>query len=52
MFLSCNIARCTIVEFSREAWPYILSMAVVVVILAFFPKIVLWLPHVVMDYPW
>lgn len=52
MFLTCNIAQCSIVEFSHEAWPYILAMGVVVVILAFFPKIVLWLPHVVMDYPW
>ena len=52
MFLSCNIAQCTILQFSREAWPYIITMGVVVVILAFFPKIVLWLPHVFMDYPW
>ena len=50
MFLSCNIARCSILEFTREAWPYILSMAVVVVVLALFPEIVLWLPQVIMEY--
>ena len=50
MFLSCNIARCSIMEFTREAWPYILSMAVVVVLLALFPEIVLWLPAVIMGY--
>ena len=50
MFLSCNIARCSIIEFTREAWPYILAMAAVVVVLALFPEIVLWLPNVVMGY--
>ena len=50
MFLSCNIARCTIMEFTREAWPYILTMAAVIVILALFPGIVLWLPGILMGY--
>ena len=50
MFLSCNIARCSIMEFTREVWPYILAMAVVVVVLALFPEIVLWLPRVIMGY--
>ena len=50
MFLSCNIARCSIMEFTREAWPYILAMAVVVVVLALFPEIVLWLPRFIMGY--
>ena len=50
MFLTCNIARCSIIEFTREAWPYILAMAVVVVVLALFPEIVLWLPRTMMGY--
>ena len=50
MFLSCNIARCSIMDFTREVWPYILAMAVVVVVLALFPEIVLWLPQVIMGY--
>ena len=50
MFLSCNIARCSIMEFAREAWPYILAMAVVIVVLAVFPGIVLWLPQIIMGY--
>jgi len=52
MFLSCSIAGCRIGEFSLEVWPFVLAMTVVVVGLALFPGIVLWLPHVLMDYPW
>jgi C4-dicarboxylate transporter DctM subunit len=48
MFLSCNIAGCTIPQFAREAWPYILSIGTVLLILTWFPEIVLWLPNLVM----
>jgi TRAP-type C4-dicarboxylate transport system permease large subunit len=51
MFLSCNIAGCSIAAFTREVWPYLIALTLVILLLALFPQIVLWLPHVVMDYP-
>ena len=51
MFLSCNIAECSMVDFAKEVWPYILSMAIVIIVLSIFPQIVLWLPNVIMNYP-
>ena len=51
MFLSCNIAECSMVDFAKEVWPYILAMATVIIVLTIFPQIVLWLPNVIMNYP-
>ena len=51
MFLSCNIAECSMVDFAKEVWPYILSMAIVIIVLSIFPQIVLWLPNIIMNYP-
>ena len=48
MFLSCNMAGCSIPEFGRTAVPYIVAMAALLLFLTYFPGVVVWLPNLVM----
>ncbi len=45
MYTACSLLKCPIETYTRDAIPYIISVLVVVVILAVFPQIVLFLPN-------
>lgn len=45
MFISSSIAKVSIEEISIQAIPFVLVQLFVVVLLAFFPELVLWLPE-------
>ncbi|MFD1008483.1 TRAP transporter large permease [Oceanisphaera ostreae] len=45
MFISSSIAKVSIEEISVQAIPFVLVQVFVVVLLAFFPELVLWLPE-------
>ena len=45
MFISSSIAKVSIEEISIQAIPFVLVQVFVVVLLAFFPELVLWLPE-------
>lgn len=48
MFLMCRMANITIEQFAREAAPFIGGLIVVILLLVFFPQIVLYLPDLLM----
>lgn len=48
MFVLCGISRCTIWEFSREVWPFILALIVVLILTTYIPALVLFLPNLLM----
>jgi len=48
MFVSCRIAGCSIAEFTKTAWPYIVLLISVLMVLTFVPSITLWLPNTFM----
>jgi tripartite ATP-independent transporter DctM subunit len=48
MFIACRIARIQIVEYAREVWPFVLALVVVLLLVTFFPIVVLFLPNLVM----
>ena len=48
MFLMCNMSGVTIEEYSRESIPFIAILVGTIVLLIFFPQLVLWLPGVLM----
>ena len=48
MFVLIGISRCSMVEFAREAWPYILILVVALIAMTYIPTIVLFLPNLLM----
>jgi tripartite ATP-independent transporter DctM subunit len=48
MFVLMGISRCTMVEFSREAWPYIAILVVALGLMTYVPGLVLFLPNLLM----
>jgi C4-dicarboxylate transporter DctM subunit len=48
MFVLCGISRCSIPEFSRAAWPFILALIVVLLLITYIPALVLFVPNLLM----
>lgn len=47
MFTVCGITGCSIQEFIKEVWPFILAIFIVLIIITYFPAIVLFLPNLI-----
>ena len=47
MFTVCGITRCSIEEFIKEVWPFILAILVVLILITYVPAIVLFLPNLI-----
>lgn len=45
MFTVCGITRCSIQEFIKEVWPFILAILIVLILITYVPSIVLFLPN-------
>jgi C4-dicarboxylate transporter DctM subunit len=48
MFVLIGISRCSMTEFVREAWPYILIVTLALLAMTYIPSIVLFLPNLLM----
>jgi len=48
MFITCRIARIQVAEFAREIWPFVIALVAVLLMVTYFPAIVLFLPNLVM----
>ena len=48
MFVLMGISRCSMVEFAREAWPYIAILVVALILMTYIPALVLFLPDLLM----
>jgi tripartite ATP-independent transporter DctM subunit len=48
MYVVCAIARISIAEFTREAWPFLIALLFALFTVTFIPGLVLWLPNYVM----
>lgn len=48
MFVLMGISRCSMADFSREAWPYIIILVIALIVMTYIPGIVLWLPNLLM----
>jgi TRAP-type transport system large permease protein len=47
MYSTCTILKCPIETYTREALPFIISIVILLVVLALFPQISLFLPNLV-----
>jgi hypothetical protein len=48
MFIACRIANIQIWEFAREVWPFVIALIGVLLVVTYFPSVVLFLPNLVM----
>jgi TRAP-type C4-dicarboxylate transport system permease large subunit len=48
MFAMIALAKTTMAAFSREAWPFITALILVLLTITVFPPLVTWLPSVLM----
>lgn len=49
MFITCSIAKCDIKSFTKEVFPFFLVLCISITTMIYFPKIVLFLPAMVMN---
>ena len=45
LFVMSSLTRVPLIEIIREVWPFVLTLTVVLLILTWFPQIILFLPH-------
>jgi tripartite ATP-independent transporter DctM subunit len=45
MYVVCGIGKISMLEFSREIWPFILALALALALVTFVPGIAMWLPN-------
>ena len=48
MFVLMGISRCSMAEFSREAWPYVLLLVAALLLMTYVPGVILFLPNLLM----
>jgi len=48
MYVTTRIAGCSIVDFVKEIWQYLILLAILLLALAFIPELTLWLPKTLM----
>ena len=48
MFIVARLAECSVEEYTKEAWPFLVALTVVAVLMALVPQIVTFLPDLVM----
>lgn len=44
MFIVCAISKVTVVQYTREAWPFLLALLLVLLLITYVPQTVLFLP--------
>ena len=47
MYSVCSIMECSVGEYLREGWPFLVGVLLVVILLVLFPQIVLFLPNLI-----
>ncbi len=48
MYILCNITKVTTVQFSREIWPFVIALVIVLFVVTYVPALVLFVPDLVM----
>jgi C4-dicarboxylate transporter DctM subunit len=49
MFITCAIAKCPVGEFTRESWPFILALVILLMVITYVPELTLFLPRLLMN---
>jgi tripartite ATP-independent transporter DctM subunit len=49
MFIVCSIAKISIWEFTKEVWPFLLTLCLALLVITYLPQTVLFLPKLLID---
>lgn len=49
MYVALSFAKCSVVEFTKEIWPFLLVLIALLVLFALVPEIVLYLPNLLLE---
>jgi TRAP-type C4-dicarboxylate transport system permease large subunit len=44
MFIMMSMSKCTMWEFTKEIWPFMVALLAVLILIVYIPGLVLWLP--------
>jgi tripartite ATP-independent transporter DctM subunit len=47
MYSVCSIMECSVGDYLRESWPFLFSLILLIVLLVFFPSLVLFVPNLI-----
>lgn len=47
MYSVCSIMECSVGEFTKEAWPFLVALILVILLLILFPGIVTFIPNLI-----
>jgi len=45
IFVMCAMAKCSMWEFTKELWPFLIALLAVLFLITYVPSLVLWLPN-------
>lgn len=48
MYMMCSVTGCSVGEYTREGWPFLVIVFGLCFLMVFFPQIVVWLPNIVL----
>jgi tripartite ATP-independent transporter DctM subunit len=51
MYVVCALGKVSIIEFARDAWPFIIALTIALFLVTYIPALSLWLPRVLMARP-
>jgi tripartite ATP-independent transporter DctM subunit len=51
MFIMMTIAKCSMWELTKEIWPFLIALLVVLLLVTYVPNLVLWLPNTLLGVP-
>ncbi len=47
MYSVCSIMECSVGEYMKESWPFLLALVLLIVLMVFFPQVVLFIPNLI-----
>ncbi len=47
MYSVCSIMECSVGDFMKESWPFLLAVLLLIVLLIFFPGVILFIPNLI-----
>jgi len=48
MYVVCALGKVSIMEFSREIWPFFIALVIALCLVTYVPGLAMWLPNLLM----
>ena len=51
MYVVCALGKVSMLEFTREVWPFFLALVAALLIVTYVPTVSMWLPNLLLPLP-